>query len=146
MRNINVSFFKNRTDFSKIKTTTNRTNSFNDETTSRNRKNSRTNSSKSLTNSNLQNLFDSLKTMKTKRTKTYYKTTKTKTLISWKNSHRKKKKKIRLTIFICKRCFAKFSNNIKFHQHICDYYTKKSKFVVSNSFFYVIFSIDIFFI
>ena len=30
----------------------------------------------------------------------------------------KKQKKTRLTTFVCKRCSAKFSNNIKFHQHI----------------------------
>ena len=50
-----------------------------------------------------------------------------------------KQKEIRLTIFACKRCFVKFSNNTKFHQHICDHYTKKSKFVVSNSFFFILF-------
>ena len=40
--------------------------------------------------------------------------------------------KKRLKVFACKRCSVKFSSNTKFHQHICDHHTKKSKFVVSN--------------
>ena len=45
----------------------------------------------------------------------------------------KKQKEARLTIFACRRCSVKFSSNTKFHQHICDHHTKKSKFVVSSS-------------
>ena len=44
--------------------------------------------------------------------------------------------KIKTETFACKRCSVKFSNNIKFHQHICDHHTKKSKSVVSNSFIF----------
>ena len=40
--------------------------------------------------------------------------------------------KKRLKTFACKRCFVKFSSNIKFHEHIRDHHAKKSKFVVSN--------------
>ena len=69
---------------------------------------------------------------------------------SWKNSWKKliqqqvekarleKKRqtieKIKTKTFFCKRCFAKYFNNIKFHEHIRDHHTKKSKFVVSSSF------------
>ena len=45
----------------------------------------------------------------------------------------KKQKETRLTIFACRRCSVKFSSNTKFHQHICDHHTRKSKFVVSSS-------------
>ena len=47
---------------------------------------------------------------------------------------RQETEKIKAEIFACRRCSVKFSNNIKLHQHICDHHTKKSKFVVSNSF------------
>ena len=45
----------------------------------------------------------------------------------------KKQEEVRLTIFACKRCFVKYFNNIKFHEHIRDHHAKKSKSVVSNS-------------
>ena len=44
----------------------------------------------------------------------------------------KKQEKIRLTIFACRRCSVKFPSNIKFHQHICDHHTRKSKSAVSS--------------
>ena len=37
----------------------------------------------------------------------------------------KKQKKIRLTIFACKRCSAKFFSNIKLHQHVQNHHQKK---------------------
>ena len=42
-----------------------------------------------------------------------------------KNRIAKKQKKIRLTIFACKRCSVKFSNNTKLHQHIQNHHQKK---------------------
>ena len=58
----------------------------------------------------------------------------------------KKQEEIRLTIFACKRCFVKYSNNIKFHEHIRDHHAKKSKSVVSNSIisFFILFHSTIF--
>ena len=32
--------------------------------------------------------------------------------------------KKRLKVFVCKRCFAKYSSNIKFYEHIRNHYTK----------------------
>ena len=34
-------------------------------------------------------------------------------------------KKKRAKVFVCKRCFVKFSNNIKLHQHVQNYHQKK---------------------
>ena len=48
--------------------------------------------------------------------------------------------------FACKRCFVKFSNNIKFHEHIRCHHAKKSKFVVSFNFYFFIFSHSIIFL
>ena len=36
-------------------------------------------------------------------------------------------KKERAKVFVCKRCFVKFSNNIKFYQHVQNYHQKKFK-------------------
>ena len=58
----------------------------------------------------------------------------------------KKQKEIRLTIFACRRCFVKFSSNTKFHEHIRDHHTKKSKFVVSSSFIFSISSFTSFYL
>ena len=33
--------------------------------------------------------------------------------------------KKRLKVFACKRCFVKFSNNIKFYQHVQNHYQKR---------------------
>ena len=42
--------------------------------------------------------------------------------------------KKRLKVFVCKRCFVKYFNNIKLHDHIRNYYTKKSKVALFTSF------------
>ena len=42
--------------------------------------------------------------------------------------------KIKAEVFACRRCFAKYFSNIKFHEHIRDHYAKKSKSVVSSLF------------
>ena len=42
--------------------------------------------------------------------------------------------KIKAEAFACKRCFAKYFNNIKFHEHIRDHHAKRSKFDVSSIF------------
>ena len=51
----------------------------------------------------------------------------------------KKQKEIRLTTFACKRCNAKFSNNIKFHNHMQNHYQKKfaTKFAMFSSFNFI---------
>ena len=45
----------------------------------------------------------------------------------------KKQEEARLTTFACRRCFVKYSSNIKLHEHIRDHHRKKSKSVVSSS-------------
>ena len=35
-----------------------------------------------------------------------------------KKTKKARLEKKRLKVFICKRCFVKFSNNIKFHKHV----------------------------
>ena len=52
----------------------------------------------------------------------------------------KKQKEIRLTIFACKRCFVKFSNNTKLYQHVQNHHQKKiekfaNEFATSTFFF-----------
>ena len=42
--------------------------------------------------------------------------------------------KIKAKAFACRRCFAKYFNNIKFHEHIRDHHAKRSKFDVSFTF------------
>ena len=39
----------------------------------------------------------------------------------------KRLKKKRLKVFVCKRCFVKFFNNIKLHEHIRNHHAKKFK-------------------
>ena len=46
---------------------------------------------------------------------------------------RQEVEKIKAETFACRRCFVKFSSNIKLHEHIRDHHAKKSKFAVSNS-------------
>ena len=41
--------------------------------------------------------------------------------------------KIKAETFACKRCFAKYFSNIKFHEHIRDHHAKRSKFDVSST-------------
>ena len=55
---------------------------------------------------------------------------------SRKNSFKKKRlKKKRLEVFVCKRCFIKFSSNIKLHEHIRNHHAKKSKTFIFFTFF-----------
>ena len=46
-----------------------------------------------------------------------------------------RQEKKRLKVFVCKRCFVKFSNNIKFHEYIRNHYTKKFKAIALSIFF-----------
>ena len=54
----------------------------------------------------------------------------------------KKQKEVRLIVFACKRCSAKYFNNIKLHEHIRDHHAKKSKSVSNSSTFSISFSIS----
>ena len=42
--------------------------------------------------------------------------------------------KVKAEAFACRRCFAKYFNNIKFHEHIRDHHAKRSKSDVSSTF------------
>ena len=62
---------------------------------------------------------------------------------NWKSSLKKK----RLKVFVCKRCFIKFFNNIKFHEHIKNHYAKKFKIVLFTFFtLFILLAIFTFFV
>ena len=51
-----------------------------------------------------------------------------------KKTKKTRLKKKRLKVFVCKRCFVKFSSNIKLHEHIRNHHAKKFKIALFTSF------------